>query len=42
MIKVEELTAAAFQPFGTILNPNDCGDPVGSKDDPLQFSRTES
>ncbi|NLY29625.1 MAG: hypothetical protein GX047_03235 [Firmicutes bacterium] len=37
MVKVEELTVAAFQPFGTFLNPNDCGDPVGSKDDPVQF-----
>jgi ureidoglycolate hydrolase len=37
MLKVEELTVASFEPYGRFLNPEDCGDPAGSKDDPVQF-----
>ena len=37
MLKIEGLTVSGFAPFGTFLNPLDCGDPVGGKDDPLRF-----
>lgn len=37
MIKVEELSYKAFEPFGTFLNPTDCGVAVGGETGPLQF-----
>ncbi|NLJ85864.1 MAG: hypothetical protein GX322_05435 [Firmicutes bacterium] len=37
MLKVQELSFNAFERYGRFLNPLDCGDPVGSKEDPLQF-----
>ncbi|HHY46483.1 MAG TPA: hypothetical protein GX506_04190 [Firmicutes bacterium] len=38
-IRIEELSLEAFSPFGTYLNPLDCGPALGARDDqePVRF-----
>jgi hypothetical protein len=37
MLQVKELTGATFETYGRFLNPYECGEPVGSKAEPLEF-----